>query len=94
MPEEREIVLEARVEDISKAVEFIGRAMAAFGVSQSQIVATHPAGHSLKIKPWEPSWLLKRLSPTMIYLIQSIVDGLMYEFVDGRSSLISTTNKS
>jgi hypothetical protein len=66
MPEEREIVLEARVEDIPKAVEFIGRAMAAFGVSQSQTAATHPVGYSLKIKPWEPSRLLKRLAPTMM----------------------------
>jgi hypothetical protein len=68
MPEKREIVLEARVEDISKAVEFIGRAMAAFGVSQSQTAAAHPAGYSLKIKPWEPSWLLKRLAPTMMWM--------------------------
>jgi hypothetical protein len=37
MPEKREIVLEARVEDIPKAVEFIGRAMAAFGVSQAKL---------------------------------------------------------
>lgn len=43
MPEEMEIVLGAEVEDIPRAVEFIGRAMAAFGISQDKALGAELA---------------------------------------------------